>query len=203
MTKNNPRSSRRRRRAPAREAARKEAGSKTSRRASGTVTLTRTERVVLELLHQVRQLLQIDITFRVLTEGRRGPEGLVRVLAWGPDMDLLTSAEHTDRLEALRMLVQLMASHRLGRRVTLSILEDAEQGRRAEELRRLAEEAARQALAQGRPVPLPPMPPHERRIIHVTLHRHAGVETKSQGKGPQRHVVVFPREAAEKPHGPR
>ncbi|NPA31394.1 MAG: hypothetical protein GXO37_05275, partial [Chloroflexi bacterium] len=194
MTKTNPWRGRRRRRGVGREAARKAALSKNRRGAAAAPNLTRTERVVLDLLHQLRQLLNLDLSFRVLTEGRReGPDGQVRVLAWGPDMELLTAAEHTDRLEALRLLVQLMASHRLGRRVNLIITEDVEQTRRAEELRQMAEDAARTALETGRPVPLPPMPAHERRVIHVTLHHRSDVETKSQGKGPQRHVVVYPR----------
>ncbi len=194
MTKNNAWRGRRRRHHVGREAARKAALSKPRRGPAPTPSLTRTERVVLDLLHQLRQLLRLDLSFRVLPTSRKeGPDAQVRVLVWGPDMELLTASEHTNRLEALRLLVQLMASHRLGRRVNLLITEDVEQTRRAEELRHLAEDAARTALETGRPVPLPPMPAHERRVIHVTLHHRADVETKSQGKGPERHVVVYPR----------
>ncbi len=195
MTRNHAWRGRRRRRSPAKDAARKDAAKK-RRATTEPPSLTRTERVVLDLLHQMRQLLGLDIAFRVLTEARRSPtDATVRVLLWGPDMALLTAAEHTDRLEALRLLVQLMASHRLGRRVNLVLTEDVAQSQRAEELRRMAEDAAQKALTEGRPVPLPPMPAHERRVIHVALHNHPQVQTKSQGQGPARHVVVFPRRA--------
>ncbi len=197
MTKNNPWRARRKRRGVGREAARRALVRKSATRET-TPALTRVEREVLTLLRQMRQLLRLDLSFRVLTEGRRDPNaGEVRVVVWGPDMELLTAAEHTDRLEALRLLVQLMASHRLGRRVVLTLTEDVEQTRRAQELRQMAEAAAQQALTQGKPVPLPPMPAHERRLIHVTLHHRPDVETKSQGKGPARHVVVYPRRAPE------
>lgn len=37
---------------------------------------------------------------------------------------------------------------------------------------------------------LEPMPPHERRIIHMTLRKDARVSTYSEGKEPYRKVLI-------------
>ncbi|HWQ60362.1 MAG TPA: R3H domain-containing nucleic acid-binding protein [Candidatus Fimivivens sp.] len=60
-------------------------------------------------------------------------------------------------------------------------------------LRRDAEEAARDAVATGRPVSMRPMLPYERKIVHAALSENARVETGSIGKGEDRKVVVKPK----------
>lgn len=55
--------------------------------------------------------------------------------------------------------------------------------------RRLAEKAIR----EGRRVELEPMPPAERRLIHLALADHPGVRTYSVGQGNRRHVVIEPK----------
>ena len=42
-------------------------------------------------------------------------------------------------------------------------------------------------------VPVEPMSPHDRRIIHVTLADHSGVTTESEGEGLFRRVVIYPK----------
>ena len=49
----------------------------------------------------------------------------------------------------------------------------------------------------GEPLHLPPMPPGERRIVHMPLKNHPRVTTESQGEGEERHVVVYPRREAQ------
>lgn len=60
-------------------------------------------------------------------------------------------------------------------------------------LRRDAEEAAREAVATGRPVPMRPMLPYERKIVHAVLSGSERVETGSIGKGEDRKVIVKPK----------
>lgn len=60
-------------------------------------------------------------------------------------------------------------------------------------LRRDAEEAAREAVATGRPVALRPMSSYERKVVHAVLADHERVETESIGKGESRKVVVRPK----------
>lgn len=60
-------------------------------------------------------------------------------------------------------------------------------------LERLANKLARKAIRVGRKVVLEPMPPHERRIIHMTLKDSEQVYTYSEGQEPYRRVLIAPR----------
>jgi spoIIIJ-associated protein len=53
---------------------------------------------------------------------------------------------------------------------------------------------ADKAVKQGRPVSLEPMPPNERRIIHITLKDNENVFTESAGEGKRRTVRIFPKD---------
>jgi spoIIIJ-associated protein len=48
-------------------------------------------------------------------------------------------------------------------------------------------------MQTGRMVALEPMPPAERRIIHLALRDHASVSTQSIGEGDRRKVTVVPK----------
>ena len=65
--------------------------------------------------------------------------------------------------------------------------------RREESLIGLAERVARQVARSRRPIVLEPMPPNERRIVHLTLQTHPEVTTQSSGEGNQRRITVQPR----------
>ena len=56
----------------------------------------------------------------------------------------------------------------------------------------LANKLANKAVKTGRKVTLEPMNPFERRIIHAALTDFAGVKTESEGKEPNRYVVIIP-----------
>ena len=78
------------------------------------------------------------------------------------------------------------------------VVVDAEgyRGRREDSLADLARRLAEKAIKSGRPVPVEPMSPHDRRIVHVTLEEHPDVTTESEGEGVFRRVVDLPEEAA-------
>ena len=69
---------------------------------------------------------------------------------------------------------------------------DGYKARRAERLRNLASRMAEQAITEQRTVVLEPMPPHERRLIHIALRAHPQVSTKSIGEGENRKVTIVP-----------
>ena len=50
-----------------------------------------------------------------------------------------------------------------------------------------------QAIRTKRTVALEPMPPYERRIVHMALRSRADVQTKSVGEGNSRKVTIVPR----------
>lgn len=64
--------------------------------------------------------------------------------------------------------------------------------RHVERLEGLAARMAEKCRKSGRPVDLNPMPAYDRRIIHMFLAEEDGVETRSEGEGEDRHIVVMP-----------
>lgn len=64
--------------------------------------------------------------------------------------------------------------------------------RHIDRLEGLAAKMAEKAKTSGRPVDLEPMPPHDRRVIHMALAKVDGVATRSEGEGDMRHIVVVP-----------
>ena len=64
---------------------------------------------------------------------------------------------------------------------------------RAESLQRLARRMADQAVRTNRTVNLEPMPPHERRVVHMTLYDDPRVTTQSIYEGERRRVTIIPR----------
>jgi spoIIIJ-associated protein len=64
--------------------------------------------------------------------------------------------------------------------------------RRRRQIERVALRKAQEAAKRGRPVQLTPMTPAERKIVHLTLKGRADVVTASQGREPNRSVVISP-----------
>jgi spoIIIJ-associated protein len=97
-----------------------------------------------------------------------------------------------ETLSALQYITRLITSKELNRRANLVIDVEGYKSRRETMLKRLAKRMADQAIQRGRTVQLEPMPPHERRIIHLTLRDYPGVRTESVGDGDHRKVTIIP-----------
>lgn len=63
---------------------------------------------------------------------------------------------------------------------------------RERELRMMASYAADRVRSSRKPFSFEPMPPTERRILHLVLVDEPGVRTESLGEGDSRKVVVYP-----------
>jgi spoIIIJ-associated protein len=109
----------------------------------------------------------------------------------GDDSGLLIG-RRGETLRALQFLVSFIASRRLGDRVNLFVDVSGYQERRYETLRSLAQRNARRVASSGREVTLEPMPPNERRIVHMALADDPDVNTVSDGVGDGRRVVIEP-----------
>ena len=109
----------------------------------------------------------------------------------GPDADLLLE-KNAALLHALEHVV--LKAVRLEEDQLRKIAFDCHDYRRMriEELRLMAQVAAERVIESGSPFTLNPMSPHERRIIHLALKDRTDVHTQSEGKGPERKVVIFP-----------
>lgn len=98
-----------------------------------------------------------------------------------------------ETLSALQYITRLITSRELQRRANIVIDVDNYKSGRTDKLYELANRMAEQALKQGRTVTLEPMPPYERRIIHMALRNHPDVDTKSIGEGNARKVTIVPK----------
>lgn len=98
-----------------------------------------------------------------------------------------------DTLGNMQYLVRLMINQRLHRWKNIVVDVEGYRQRRMEHLSQLALRSAQQVAQSGRPLALEPMPPNERRIIHLTLRDHADVYTESIGEGTRRKVQILPR----------
>ena len=65
--------------------------------------------------------------------------------------------------------------------------------RRDESLQLMAARLATKVVNTGKPITLEPMPPRERRTIHVALANRHDIQTESIGEGDQRQVTINPR----------
>ena len=78
----------------------------------------------------------------------------------------------------------------IGKRVVVDC-ENYRENREAT-LNKLADNLAEKAMRLGRKIKLEPMNPYERRIIHAALSEKEGVSTTSEGKEPNRYIVIVP-----------
>lgn len=111
----------------------------------------------------------------------------------GNDLSFLIGRK-AETINALQYITSLIVGRELGRWVPLQIDVQHYRQRREDELRTLAQRIAEQVTSTGRKQVLEPMPPNERRIIHIELRDNPHVETESVGEDPHRKVTVLPKD---------
>jgi spoIIIJ-associated protein len=110
----------------------------------------------------------------------------------GNDLSLLIG-RRGETLAALQYIVRLISARQLGEAVPIVIDVQGYRARRERQLRSMARRMAQQAVERNRVMSLEPMPPSERRIIHMELRDHPKVYTESVGEGDHRKVTIVPR----------
>ncbi|MCA9961162.1 MAG: protein jag [Anaerolineales bacterium] len=140
---------------------------------------------MLDKMH-VKATVHVDVSEPDDLTGRR-----VNVLdIQGEDLTVLIGPRG-ETLSSLQYITRLMAGHKLHRRASFVVDVQGYRQRRELALSRLAERMAKKALREQRPISLEPMPPYERRIIHMTLRDHKDVYTQSVGEGDRRKVRIL------------
>lgn len=109
----------------------------------------------------------------------------------GRDLGLLIG-RRGDNLSQFQYLVNLLANKQTEEWVRVIVDVEGYRVRREESLIGLAERVGRQVARHRRSIALEPMPPNERRIVHLTLQNQPDVSTESSGEEPQRRVTVLP-----------
>ena len=72
--------------------------------------------------------------------------------------------------------------------------------KRRETLEHLAAKVAKSALRTGRPQPLEPMNPYERRVIHSAISKIDDVSSRSVGEEPYRKIIISPDNPRKNSH---
>jgi len=152
----------------------------------------------LQITHDtVSELLQrMGIEARIEAHwGEADAPGKIRPLfldIHGDDLSILIG-RRGETLTALQYITRLIVGKELKRPVAVLIDIEGYRARREQQIRRLAQQMAKQAIETSQTMSLEPMPAYERRIVHIELREHPDVETASVGERDQRKVTIIPR----------
>jgi spoIIIJ-associated protein len=137
--------------------------------------------------HFVRRLpLQVQATLRN-AHGR-----YVEVEIVGRDANILVG-KNGEVLDQLQFLLNNIVPRVIEPQVRIVLDGAGWRRRRTERLRNQVIAIANEVKLRGEEAVLPPMPPHERRIVHQALKDDPEVMTYSEGEEPNRYVVISPR----------
>lgn len=104
----------------------------------------------------------------------------------------LVIGRHGKVLNGLQRLAQIQLHQHADNKLYVRVDAENYRSRRRGTVQHLAEKTANKVKQTNQPVILEPMPAHERKQIHRYLHHHSGVKTHSEGKEPNRYLVVEP-----------
>ena len=140
-----------------------------------------------EFLKEFAASSPFEIEFRVTED----PE-TIRIDLDGRDRDLFL-ARRGEGLNALQVILGRIASQIGSSRAVFLDCGDFRRSR-DEELAEIALLMAEKVKKLGEPQSLSPMNPYERRLVHLALKDDPAVETKSDGEGFLKSVVIYPSE---------
>ena len=113
----------------------------------------------------------------------------------GDDLGILIG-RRGQTLSSLQYLLRLIVGRKTNTWLPIVIDAESYKQRRYEALQALAHRMAENVKTKGTPFTLEPMPPYERRIVHMALANHSAVYTESIGEGESRKVVIKPKRPA-------
>ncbi|MFZ0140872.1 MAG: R3H domain-containing nucleic acid-binding protein [Aeromicrobium sp.] len=141
--------------------------------------------VAADFLEELLDIADLDGDIDMDVDGDRAAVSIV-----GGDLKHLVGQDG-NVLEALQELTRLAVYRETGERSRLMLDVDGYRAARREELVRIAESAIEQVKTNGEPMPLDPMTPFERKVVHDTV-ADAGLVSESEGEEAGRHVVILP-----------
>ena len=126
----------------------------------------------------------------LLVEIRRIPSQTEMVFELiGDDVEPLL-ANRGEGLNGLEVLTGRIAAKKLDRPVHPRVDAEGFRAHQKESLEELALRSAEEVRRTRRPQLLPPLPPAERRLVHLALAQDPDVETESEGEGFLKRVTV-------------
>jgi spoIIIJ-associated protein len=152
--------------------------------------LSEEERGTLEtaqtVLTEMIALMGLTATVEVRTDGETA-----RLNVAGDDLGALIG-RRGEKLASLQHIVNLIVGRKAGQHHRISIDVENYRGRREEQLRDVADRAAKRVIQTGKIIQLEAMPAMERRVVHIALLENGKVRTQSVGVEPNRRIVVLP-----------
>jgi spoIIIJ-associated protein len=104
----------------------------------------------------------------------------------------LLIGRHGQTLDALEYLVNRVLARKIKEAAPISIDTESYRARRRQQLHRMALSKGEQAKREHVAVMLDPMPPRDRRIIHLALKDDPLITTRSSGEGFLRSIQIVP-----------
>ncbi|MEP7083021.1 MAG: RNA-binding cell elongation regulator Jag/EloR [Chloroflexota bacterium] len=148
------------------------------------------ERATLEtgktVLEEMLKLMGLGGTVEVASTGETS-----RLNVRGEDLTGLVG-RRGEKLASLQHIVNLIVGRREGQHHRIAVDVENYRGRREEQLRDVADRAAKRVTQTGKILQLEAMPAVERRIVHMALVENPKVRTQSVGVEPNRRIVVLP-----------
>ncbi|MCL4560598.1 MAG: Jag N-terminal domain-containing protein [Chloroflexi bacterium] len=142
---------------------------------------------VAELLEKMK--VHAQVTSKYVQPEDPKDQASILIEVHGDDLSILIG-RRSETLNALQYISSLIIGKELEKWVPLIIDVEGYRARRERQLRQLARRMAEQAVSTGRRQVLEPMPPSERRVIHLELRNHPQVFTESVGEEPNRKVTI-------------
>ena len=140
--------------------------------------------IAADYLEELLDIADLDGDIDTYIEGDRAHVSIIS------ESNVLVGAKG-EVLDALQELTRLAVMTETGERSRLMLDVAGFRERRRKELTALAEDAVGQAKQSHEPVPLAPMNPFERKVVHDAV-AAAGLTSESEGEEPDRHVIVLP-----------
>ena len=138
------------------------------------------------VLEELLRLMGVEGTVEVASSGETS-----RLNVRGDDLASLIG-RRGEKLASLQHIVNLIVGRREGQHHRIAIDVENYRGRREEQLRDVADRAAKRVIQTGKILQLEAMPAVERRIVHMALLENPKVRTQSVGVEPNRRIVVLP-----------
>jgi len=151
--------------------------------------LSTARETVEELLAKMR--VYAEVTARYLEPDEPNGRRPVYVDIHGDDLSILIGRK-AETINALQYIARLIIGKEIEQSISLIVDVEGYRIRRENQVRKLAQRVADQVRETGRSQALEPMPPNERRFVHIELRDNPDVYTESTDEGPRRKVVIYP-----------
>lgn len=148
-----------------------------------------------EIVERLLEYMNLDADVVSVEPPTHGVPSTSEVISFdiqGDELGLLIGRRGST-LVALQYIVNLIGHQQLPPQTFVSLDVEGYRRRRYAALETLALRMADRVRQTGQPVVLEPMPPAERRVVHMTLQENPDVTTTSIGEGEQRKVTIVPR----------